>query len=285
MLSTLALPHRPDAGVGATGLRALRRCSPSWTRAVPRRSTRPGTAVAPATPTRPRLERVRALVALAQAGDGEAFARLYERSVGPVYRYLLHRVGSPQVAEDLTSETFLRALRRIDTFTWTGRDVAAWFVTIARNLVMDHVKSSRYRLEVTTGEPARRRRALTRAGRRGARPAARRAAARRRAKAAPRAAGVPVAAVPAGAVARRDRRGAGALDRRREAGAARAVRALHREARRRGPVTSGGWLVGQGDRPQGCCARTARTKGRGRGEGALGEVAARGGGLRARADR
>lgn len=98
------------------------------------------------------LDRVRALVTLAQQGDGEAFATIYERYVDVVYRYVYYRVGSHHVAEDLTSETFVRALRRLDSYTWTGRDIAAWFVTIARNLVVDHVKSSRYRLEVTTGD-------------------------------------------------------------------------------------------------------------------------------------
>jgi RNA polymerase sigma-70 factor, ECF subfamily len=36
--------------------------------------------------------------------------------------------------------------------SYQGRDVGAWFVTIARNLVLDHVKSSRYRLEMTTAD-------------------------------------------------------------------------------------------------------------------------------------
>jgi RNA polymerase sigma-70 factor (ECF subfamily) len=93
-----------------------------------------------------------ALVERAQAGDSEAFGELYDRYVDLVYRYIYYRVGTAQLAEDLTSETFLRALRRIGSFTWQGRDVGAWFVTIARNLVVDHVKSSRYRMEVTTGE-------------------------------------------------------------------------------------------------------------------------------------
>ncbi len=98
------------------------------------------------------LERVHGLVTLAQRGDSEAFALLYERYVDVVYRYVYYRVGSHHVAEDLTSETFVRALRRLDSFTWTGRDIAAWFVTIARNIVFDHVKSSRFKLEVTTAE-------------------------------------------------------------------------------------------------------------------------------------
>ncbi|MFD5409746.1 ECF subfamily RNA polymerase sigma factor, BldN family [Streptomyces nojiriensis] len=92
------------------------------------------------------------LVERAQAGEAEAFGRLYDQYSDTVYRYIYYRVGGKATAEDLTSETFLRALRRISTFTWQGRDFGAWLVTIARNLVADHFKSSRFRLEVTTGE-------------------------------------------------------------------------------------------------------------------------------------
>ena len=92
------------------------------------------------------------LVERAQEGDSESFGRLYDHYSDTVYRYIYYRVGSRATAEDLTSETFLRALRRIGTFTWQGRDFGAWLVTIARNLVADHFKSSRFRLEVTTGE-------------------------------------------------------------------------------------------------------------------------------------
>ena len=92
------------------------------------------------------------LVERAQSGESEAFGCLYDQYSDTVYRYIYYRVGSRANAEDLTSETFLRALRRIGTFTWQGRDFGAWLVTIARNLVADHFKSSRFRLEVTTGE-------------------------------------------------------------------------------------------------------------------------------------
>ena len=96
--------------------------------------------------------RMLALVELAQEGDGEAFGQLYDAYSDTVYRYIYYRVSNKPLAEDLTSETFLRALRRIGTFTWQGRDFGAWLVTIARNLVADHFKSGRYRLEVTTGD-------------------------------------------------------------------------------------------------------------------------------------
>jgi RNA polymerase sigma-70 factor (ECF subfamily) len=92
------------------------------------------------------------LVHAAQNGDKAAFAALYDRYVDIVFRYVLFRVGDRELAEDVTSETFLRALRRINSISYQGRDVGAWFVTIARNLVLDHVKSSRFRLEVATAE-------------------------------------------------------------------------------------------------------------------------------------
>jgi len=98
------------------------------------------------------MERVAALVELAQGGDADAFGQLYERYVDLVYRYVYVRVGSSHLAEDLTSETFIRALRRIDSFSWQGKDIAAWFVTIARNLITDNVKSARFRMEVTTAD-------------------------------------------------------------------------------------------------------------------------------------
>ncbi|MCR3746587.1 sigma-70 family RNA polymerase sigma factor [Lentzea californiensis] len=93
------------------------------------------------------------LVKAAQEGDTEAFGVLYDNYVDMVFRYVLFRVGGDRAfAEDVTSETFLRALRSIASVSYQGRDVGAWFVTIARNIVFDHVKSSRYRLEVTTAE-------------------------------------------------------------------------------------------------------------------------------------
>jgi RNA polymerase sigma-70 factor (TIGR02952 family) len=92
------------------------------------------------------------MVRRAQEGDAEAFGELYDHYVTMVHRYVYHRVGDRATAEDVTSETFVRALRRIDSLSFQGRDVGAWLVTIARNIILDHVKSSRYRLEVATAD-------------------------------------------------------------------------------------------------------------------------------------
>lgn len=93
-----------------------------------------------------------ALVEQAVGGDSAAFGQLYDRYADLVYRYICYRVGQPALAEDLTSETFLRALRSIAGYQMQGKDFGAWLVTIARNLIADHYKSSRYRLELSTAE-------------------------------------------------------------------------------------------------------------------------------------
>jgi len=108
----------------------------------------------PSPPSEPtgELAAVMDIVARAQSGDADAFGELYDRYVDVVYRYIYYRVSNATLAEDLTSETFIRALRRITSYTWQGRDFGAWLVTIARNLIADHFKSGRYRLEVATSD-------------------------------------------------------------------------------------------------------------------------------------
>lgn len=80
-----------------------------------------------------------------QAQDGgpqgqQAFAALYDQYVDTVFRYVFYRCGNKELAEDITADTFLRALRSIGTITWTGADFGSWLVTIARNLLFDHRK-------------------------------------------------------------------------------------------------------------------------------------------------
>jgi RNA polymerase sigma-70 factor (ECF subfamily) len=95
-------------------------------------------------------DRLIALVELARGGDTEAFGLLYDHYQASVYRFLYYRVGSVALAEDLTSETFFRALRSMGSFRWQGKDFGAWLMTIARNLTADHYKAGRTRLEYAT---------------------------------------------------------------------------------------------------------------------------------------
>lgn len=93
----------------------------------------------------------RQLMARAQAGDIDAFGELYSRYREMVFRFVHFRAHDRQLAEDISQETFVRALRNVERWQDQGKDVGAWLVTIARNMLVDHFKSGRYRLEVTVG--------------------------------------------------------------------------------------------------------------------------------------
>lgn len=100
----------------------------------------------------PAAPEVATLVARAKEGDRAAFAQLYRTYLPAVYKFLFYRLGNKAQTEDMTAEVFLRALRKIGDFTWTGADFGAWLMRIARNLVLDDAKSSRARLEVLNDE-------------------------------------------------------------------------------------------------------------------------------------
>lgn len=100
----------------------------------------------------PDRSRIVALVELARGGDSEAFGQLYDHYADLVFRYIYYRVADRGLAEDLTGDAFVRALRALPRFTWQGRDFGAWLTTIARNLINDHYKSSRTKREIVADD-------------------------------------------------------------------------------------------------------------------------------------
>lgn len=114
-----------------------------------RPATAPTLPLAPRLPDEPRegaprdasgAERERLLVERAVAGDREAFGLLYERTVDDVYSYVRLRVRDTVLAEDLTQDVFLRALRALDTFEWRG-SLLPWLIRIAHNRIANHWRS------------------------------------------------------------------------------------------------------------------------------------------------
>jgi RNA polymerase sigma-70 factor (ECF subfamily) len=92
----------------------------------------------------PKPEPEAELVARAQRGEAEAWARLYGAHAPHVYRYLGYLVGDPSVVEDLAQETFVRALAGIRAFK--GRaSVATWLDRIALNVARHYWRRTRTR--------------------------------------------------------------------------------------------------------------------------------------------
>lgn len=69
----------------------------------------------------------------------------YEAHGEQLYSYLRFHVQSPELAEDLTAETFLRALRSLDRFDPAAGSPQAWLFRIAQNALRDHQRQARRR--------------------------------------------------------------------------------------------------------------------------------------------
>jgi len=82
------------------------------------------------------MEEDHSLVALAQGGDTEAFAQLYDRHVDAIYRYVTLRVPTQEQAEDITEDVFLRAWQNLSKFR-PERPILHWLYRIAHNRVVD----------------------------------------------------------------------------------------------------------------------------------------------------
>ncbi|VTU00672.1 rna polymerase : RNA polymerase sigma factor OS=Syntrophothermus lipocalidus (strain DSM 12680 / TGB-C1) GN=Slip_1965 PE=3 SV=1: Sigma70_r2: Sigma70_r4_2 [Gemmataceae bacterium] len=78
----------------------------------------------------------------AQAGDRSAFARLVERYWDRLYRWLYHVTRDRHAAEDLTQETFLKALAALKSFR-PGSNFRAWVFRIGHNNFVNQKRSDR----------------------------------------------------------------------------------------------------------------------------------------------
>ena len=70
------------------------------------------------------------------------YEELYSAYFNDVYRYLLKLSGDPHAAEEITGETFFKALRSIDSFRGEC-DVRVWLLRIAKNCYRSYLKKSR----------------------------------------------------------------------------------------------------------------------------------------------
>ncbi len=83
----------------------------------------------------------RLLVQAAQS-DPSRFSELYELHFERVYAYVVRRVRDRDIAEDLTSDVFHKALAALVQFDWRGIPFGAWLFRIAANVVADRWKQA-----------------------------------------------------------------------------------------------------------------------------------------------
>ena len=91
---------------------------------------------------------VEELVAAAKAGDAEAFGRLFDHFHEPVHRYVAARVRRPSDAEDLAQLVFVKALEALPRYEQRGVPFGGWLFRLARNVVIDHIRTHREHVEL-----------------------------------------------------------------------------------------------------------------------------------------
>ena len=94
------------------------------------------------------------LVSRSQTGDQEAFARLYDAYLERIYRYVFFRVADEQLAEDISSEVFLKAWEKLDTYQSGSSPFIAWLYRIAHNAVIDHYRTRKVAVKLDDVRPA-----------------------------------------------------------------------------------------------------------------------------------
>ncbi len=70
------------------------------------------------------------------------FRPLYEKYYVPIFRFVLKRVGEEDLAADITSQVFLKAMKKIGKYEYRGVPFSAWLYRIASNEVTQHFRQS-----------------------------------------------------------------------------------------------------------------------------------------------
>lgn len=85
-----------------------------------------------------------ALMLRYQQGDRSAFAALVRRHQSPLFNFALRQVRTPELAQDIVQETFVRVVQKATEFKHEAR-FTTWVYTITRNLCIDHLRKGALR--------------------------------------------------------------------------------------------------------------------------------------------
>lgn len=89
-------------------------------------------------------EQLKLILRRAQDGETEAFGLIYDHFSEKIYRFIYFRVGHKEIAEDVLSDTFVKAWQKINQIN-SPEALSGWLYQIARNNIIDY-----YRLKKET---------------------------------------------------------------------------------------------------------------------------------------
>lgn len=88
------------------------------------------------------------LIEKAKTGDSAAFGRLYDQYITQIFRFIVLKVDSRHIAEDITHEVFMSAWQKLPNFKEQGYPFGSWLYTIARHKVIDHYRTKKGHLSI-----------------------------------------------------------------------------------------------------------------------------------------
>ncbi len=92
------------------------------------------------------MDETQALAALlrrCQAGDAAAWEEIVRTHHRRIYNLCYRFTGSPDDAEDLTQEVFIRIYRTLQSYQTERGSFVTWVSTVTRNLLVDHFRKSK----------------------------------------------------------------------------------------------------------------------------------------------
>ncbi len=91
------------------------------------------------------------LVNKAKNGEAQAFGKLYDIYLTPIYRFVFLKVGGVKAeAEDICHQVFLKAWQNIKSYEFQGFPFSSWLYRIAQNTVIDYYRTRKQNLNIET---------------------------------------------------------------------------------------------------------------------------------------
>ena len=78
--------------------------------------------------------------------DPAKFQILYDRYFTAIFNYIFRRIDDEEITADLTSQTFLKALKNLKKYSFKGVPFSAWLYRIAANEVNKHYQQTKKKL-------------------------------------------------------------------------------------------------------------------------------------------
>ena len=76
--------------------------------------------------------------------DTEVFGELYDRYYSQIFGYVLRRTASIDIAQDVTSEVFFKALKNLSQFQWVGFPFSSWLYRIATHEIANYFRKNKH---------------------------------------------------------------------------------------------------------------------------------------------